>query len=88
MEILATDIQACRQSSLLCSEVVKVVEQRMTALKFIIVVAALLLHPSLGAGYNCTRRYQRLLREAATVKAQCPNSAFRDCCQVGENPRR
>ena len=47
------------------------------------VAAALLLCPSLGAGYNCTRRYQRLLREAAVVKAQCPNAAFHDCCQVG-----
>jgi len=56
----------------------------MAALKFFIVVAALLLCASLGAGYNCTRRYQRLLREAATVKAQCPTAAFHDCCQVGQ----
>ena len=55
----------------------------MAALKFFTVVVALLLCASLGAGYNCTRRYQRLLREAATVKAQCPNAALRDCCQVG-----
>ena len=55
----------------------------MAALKIIIVVAALLFCPSLGAGYNCTRRYQRLLKEAAAVKAQCPNAAFHDCCQVG-----
>ena len=54
----------------------------MAALKIFIVAAALLLYPSLGAGYNCTRRYQRLLREAAVVKAQCPNAAFHDCCQV------
>ena len=54
----------------------------MAALKIFIVAAALLLCPSLGAGYNCTRRYQRLLREAAVVKAQCPNAAFHDCCQV------
>ena len=56
----------------------------MTALKFIIVAAALLLHPSLEAGYNCARRYQRLLRETATVKAQCPNAGLHDCCQVGQ----
>ena len=55
----------------------------MTVFKIFIVAAALLLCPSLGAGYNCTRRYQRLLREAAVVKAQCPNAAFHDCCQVG-----
>ena len=55
----------------------------MTVFKLLIVAAALLLCPSLGAGYNCTRRYQRLLREAAVVKAQCPNAAFHDCCQVG-----
>ena len=56
----------------------------MATLKFFILVAALLLCASLGAGYNCTRRYQRLLREAATVKAQCPNAALHDCCQVGQ----
>jgi len=56
----------------------------MVALKLFIVVAALLLCASLGAGYNCTQRYQRLLREAATVKAQCPNVALHDCCQVGQ----
>ena len=56
----------------------------MAALKFFILVVALLLCASLGAGYNCTRRYQRLLREAATVKAQCPNAALHDCCQVGQ----
>jgi len=56
----------------------------MATLKFFIVVVALLLCASLGAGYNCTRRYQRLLREAATVKAQCPNAALHDCCQVGQ----
>ena len=55
----------------------------MTALKIFMVAAALLFCPSLGAGYNCTRRYQRLLREAAAVKAQCPNAAIHDCCQVG-----
>ena len=55
----------------------------MTALKIFIVVAALLFCPSPGAGNNCTRRYQRLLREVAVVKAQCPNAAFHDCCQVG-----
>ena len=71
------------QSSLLCSVVVYVAQPTMAAVKFFIVVAALLLCASLGAGYNCTRRYQRLLREAATVKAQCPNAAFHDCCQVG-----
>ena len=54
----------------------------MTVFKIFIVATALLLCPSLGAGYNCTRRYQRLLREAAVVKAQCPNAAFHDCCQV------
>ena len=54
----------------------------MTVLKIFIVVVALLFCPSLGAGYNCTRRYQRLLREVAVVKAQCPNAAFHDCCQV------
>jgi len=56
----------------------------MAALKLFIVVATLLLCASLGAGYNCNRRYQRLVREAATVKAQCPNVAFHDCCQVGQ----
>ena len=56
---------------------------RMTVFKIFIVATALLLCPSLGAGQNCTRRYQRLLREAAVVKAQCPNAAFHDCCQVG-----
>ena len=56
----------------------------MTVFKIFIVATALLLCPSLGAGYNCTRRYQRLLREAAVVKAQCPNAAFHDCCQVSE----
>ena len=55
----------------------------MTVFKIFIVVAALLFCPSPGAGYNCTRRYQRLLREVAVVKAQCPNAAFHDCCQVG-----
>ena len=55
----------------------------MTVFKIFIVATALLLCPSLGAGYNCTRRYQRLLKEAAVVKAQCPNAAFHDCCQVG-----
>ena len=60
----------------------------MTVFKIFIVAAALLLCPSLGAGYNCTRRYQRLLREAAAVKAQCPNAAFHDCCQVGVFVRR
>ena len=55
----------------------------MTVFKFFIVAAALLLCPSLGAGQNCTRMYQRLLREAAVVKAHCPNAAFHDCCQVG-----
>ena len=54
----------------------------MAALKIIIVVAALLFCPSLGAEYNCTRRYQRLLKEAAAVKAQCPNAALHDCCQI------
>ena len=54
----------------------------MTVFKIFIVVAALLFCPSLGAGYNCTRRYQRLLREAAVVKAHCPHAAFHDCCQV------
>ena len=54
----------------------------MAVYKIFIVVTALLLCPSLGAGYNCTRRYQRLLREAAAVKAQCPHAAFHDCCQV------
>ena len=56
---------------------------KMTSFKVFTVVTALLLCPSLGAGYKCTRRYQRLLREAAVVKAQCPNAAFHDCCQVG-----
>ena len=60
----------------------------MTVFKFFIVAAALLLCPSLGAGYNCTRRYQRLLKEAAVVKAQCPNAAFHDCCQVSVVVRR
>ena len=55
----------------------------MTVFKIFIVVAVLLFCPSLGAGYNCTRRYQRLLREAAVVKAQYPNAAFHDCCQIG-----
>ena len=55
----------------------------MIVFKVLIVATVLLLCPSLGAGYNCTRRYQRLLREAAVVKAQCPNAAFHDCCQVG-----
>ena len=55
----------------------------MAVFKIFIVVTALLFCPSLGAGYNCTRRYQRLLKEAAVVKAQCPNAAFHDCCQVG-----
>ena len=54
----------------------------MTVFKIFIVAAALLLCPSLGTGYNCTRRYQRLQREVAVVKVQCPN-AFHDCCQVG-----
>ena len=54
----------------------------MTVFKIFIVVTVLLLCSSLGAGYNCTRRYQRLLREAGVVKAQCPNAAFHDCCQV------
>ena len=56
----------------------------MAALKFFIVTVVVALLLSLGAGYNCTRRYQRLLREVATVKAQCPNAAFHDCCQVGQ----
>jgi len=56
----------------------------MAALKFFIVVAALLPCASLGAGYNCTRRYQRLLKEVTTIKAQCPNAALHDCCQVGQ----
>ena len=54
----------------------------MTVFKIFIVAVALLLCSSLGAEYNCTRRYQRLLRDAGMVKAQCPNAAFRDCCQV------
>ena len=54
----------------------------MTVFKIFLVAAALLLCPSLGAEYNCTRRYQMLLRDAGIVKAQCPNAAFRDCCQV------
>ena len=52
----------------------------MTVFKIFIGAAALLLCPSLVAG---SRRYQRLLREAAVVKAQCPNGACRDCCEVG-----
>jgi len=72
------------QSSLLCPVVVYVAQPTMAALKFFIAVVTLLLCASLGAGYNCTRRYHRLLREAATVKAQCPNAAFHDCCQVGQ----
>ena len=54
----------------------------MTVFKIFIVAAALLFCPSLGVGNNCTRRYQRLLGEAAVVKAQCPHAALHDCCQV------
>ena len=54
----------------------------MTALKIFLVVAALHFCPSLGAKYNCTQKYQKLLREAGVVKAQCPNAALHDCCQV------
>jgi len=57
----------------------------MTVFKIFIVVATLLLCPFLGAAYNCTRRYQRLQREVEEVKAQCPNGALRDCCQVCVN---
>ena len=60
----------------------------MIALELFIVVAALLLHSSLGAGYNCTQRYQKLLRETATIKAQCPNAGLHDCCQVGQITNR
>ena len=55
----------------------------LTALKIFLVVAALHFCPSLGAKYNCTQKYQKLLREAGVVKAQCPNAALHDCCQVG-----
>ena len=41
----------------------------MIVFKVLIVATALLLCPSLGAGYNCTRRYQRLLREVTVVNS-------------------
>ena len=60
----------------------------MTVFKIFIVAAVLLFCPSLGAGNNCTQKYQKLLKEASVVKAQCPNAAFHDCCQVGVFIRR
>ena len=31
---------------------------------------------------NCTARYQAALEEALTIKEQCEEAAFYDCCQV------
>ena len=48
----------------------------------VLLVAALVSDVSALPLNNCTARYQAALEEALTLKGQCEEAAFYDCCQV------
>ena len=53
----------------------------------VLLVAALVSDVSALPLNNCTARYQAALEEALTLKEQCEEAAFYDCCQVRSTSR-
>ena len=56
----------------------------MSGLQFIAVLAAVVCvseAAEIGDAY-CGQRYQEVLEDALTIKKECNDAAFYDCCQV------
>ena len=47
-----------------------------------VLITALLLTCVAGGPTDCTKTYQKLMEDAATVKKSCSEAGLKDCCQV------
>ena len=59
----------------------------LTGCLTVLLVGALVSDVSALPLNNCTARYQTALEEALTIKEQCEEAAFYDCCQVRSTSR-